>query len=724
MVMSRQEQGAHQSGKNGKSADLHTKDKLLASIHKISSLLTRPISLDTIMALIVKEMSQVFGFTRLAIFLTNKNTELLECRYIHGFSPHDSERARRFPYQLMLHDCVETRVVRFGKTIYVRDYLDDLTMTPIDLRVSQIMQRVSTIAVPLKIKKDIIGLITADKGAIKLSLTRRDINTFSTFANQVSIIVENARLQEQNKRKIKQLLTLQEISKHASAAFNLDKLCQVITASALKITKASSSALFLFDEERKYLAIVSARGFETVDISSVRLKNGVGIVGWVAKSGRPIVVADVNTDPRYQPILAQLVAQLAVPLTNDKRVLGVLMVGSERRAIFTEDDLKLLLIFAGHAASLIRNARLYSQVMTERNFRENILESSPNSMITINLNKKITSINRRTEELFRLRRKDVLGASIEEIFSSEIIRIVDLALNEHAVVARKEIHQINKENTTTILGVTSSLLRTHQGSLIGAMIIVRDLTEEKKTEELIRRLDRLTSLGQLSAGIAHEIRNPLTSINFNVQILAQKGAATKNAKQLLEDTQEGIDRIRSLVKGMLDFAKPSLPSLKSDSLLRVVRGTVGLMDSQLKEKRVEVVCDLQENLPQVVLDAHQIQQVLINLLLNGMEAMPEGGMIRIVGRHEKGSKKQDDQVVLRVIDKGCGISGDHLLRMFNPFFTTKPEGTGLGLSIVYKIMEQHGASVDVLSEQNTGTTFILRFPTQHHEEGRCIGTKY
>lgn len=720
--MSQQQKRRHPSGSSG---DLRTKDKLLASIHKISSLLTRPISLDTILTLIVKETSQVFGFTRLAIFLTNKETELLECRYIHGFSPHDSERALRYPYRLMMHDCVETKVARFGKTIYVRDYLDDPLITPIDLKVSRIMRRVSTIAVPLKIKKDIIGLITADKDDIKLSMTRRDINTFSTFANQASIIIENARLQEQNKRKIKQLLTLQEISKHASSAFNLNKLCQVISASAIKITKASCSALFLFDDEGKYLSIVSSRGLEAEDTCSVRLKTGVGIIGWVAKSGTPILVDDVSTDPRYQPILAKVVAQLAVPLTNDKRVLGVLMVGSEDRAAFTEDDLKLLLIFAGHAASLIRNARLYSQVMTERNFRENILESSPNSMITINLKKEITSINRRTEELFRLRRKDVLGASIEEIFPDDITRIVDLALDEHAVVSRKEIHQIRKDGSAVMLGVTSSLLRTHQGSLIGAMIIVRDLTEEKKTEELIRRLDRLTSLGQLSAGIAHEIRNPLTSINFNVQLLAKKGASTETAKRLLDDTQEGIDRIRSLVKGMLDFAKPSLPSLKSDSVLRVVRGAVGLMDSQLKEKKVEAVCDIQDHLPQVVLDAHQIQQVLVNLLLNGMEAMPEGGVIRITGRHEKGSKKRNDHVVLHITDKGCGIANDHLSRIFNPFFTTKPEGTGLGLSIVHKIMEQHGASVDVVSEQNSGTTFILRFPTQHHEEeGRCTDTKY
>ncbi|WP_319585452.1 GAF domain-containing protein [uncultured Desulfobulbus sp.] len=701
-------------------ADLHTKDKLLSSIHKISSLLTRPISLDTILTSIVQETALVFGFMRLAIFLVDNDRKLLECRYIHGFNPHDSERALRFPYRLESHDCVETRVAKYGKTIFVKDYLNDPRITPVDLKVSRIMRRVSTIAVPLKIKKDIIGLITADKDESGLSLTKKDIDTLSTFANQASIIIENARLQEQNQKKIKQLLTLQEISKKTSSTFHLEKLFQVISASALKLTKATSSALLLLDDEGKHLTIASAKGFEPADKELFRLKVGVGIIGWVAQTGTPALVNDVRNDPRYREIIEGVVSQLSVPLMNDKRVAGVLHVASHVRAAFSEDDQKLLLIFSGHTASLIKNVRLYGQVMTERNFRENILESSPNSVVTINLKKEISSINKRTEEMFHLRRKNVLGAQSSTVFEDDITRIVDLALEHHAVVDNKEIQRVRTDGSLALLGITSSLLRNHQGNLIGAMIILRDLTEEKKTEELIRRIDRLTSLGQLSAGIAHEIRNPLASINFNVQLLAKKADLPETALNLIKDTQEGIDRIRNLVKGMLDFAKPSRPCLKRYALIRVVRESITLMDSQLKEKKVEVLCALQDNLPEVILDAHQIQQVLVNLLLNGMEAMPEGGTIRISGQWEKkGPRKRCEQIVLQVADQGTGISRDDLPRIFNPFFTTKPEGTGLGLSIVHKILEQHSASVDVFSDKNRGTTFTLRFPIHSDEEKRC-----
>lgn len=698
-------------------SDLKTKDKLLSSIHKISSLLTRPIALDTILTSIVKESSLVFGFTRLAIFLADKDRGLLECRYIHGFNPQDSERALRFPYRLDDHDCVETRVAGLGKTIFVKDYLTDPRATPIDLKVSRIMGRVSTIAVPLKIKRDIIGLITADKDDIKLKLTRKDIDAFSTFANQASIIIENARLQEQNQKKIKQLLTLQEIGKKASSTFNLEKLLNVMSASALKLTKASGCTLFLLDDDSKQLQIASRKGYEQGEgPADSRLRAGEGIVGWVAQSGVPALVNEVRQEARSLEGRAGVASQLAVPLISEKRVLGVLNVESCKKGAFSEDDLKLLMIFAGHAASLIKNARLYGQVMTERNFRENILESSPNSVVSIDLKKEISSINRRTEEIFGLKRTDVLGRKADEVFTEDIARIINLALDNHSVVDYQEINKSGREGSTLILGITSSLLRNHQRNLIGAMLIIRDLTEEKKTEELIRRMDRLTSLGQLSAGIAHEIRNPLTSINFNVQLLAKKLVGADAAQGLIDDTLEGIDRIKTLVKGMLDFAKPSLPCLKSDSLLRVLKDSVGLIDSQLKNKGVEVVFDLNENFPEVIFDSHQIQQVFVNLLFNSLEAMPCGGRIGITSRIERDHGKQGGHVVLYCTDAGTGIGRENLSKIFNPFFTTKPEGTGLGLSIVHKILEQHNATVEVVSEEGRGTTFILKFPI-HRTEG-------
>ena len=695
-----------------------TTDRLLAAIHKISSLLTRPIALDTILTSIVRETSYVFGFTRMAIFLTDKPRNLLECRYIHGFNQEDTRRALRYPYRLDTTDCVETRVARLGKTIYVKDYLRDPRMTGVDLAVSQHMRRVSTIAVPLKIKKDVIGLIAADKDSLKLKLTQKDIKALLTFANQASIIIENARLQEQNQKKIKQLLTLQEISQQTSAALDLDTLFSLICGSALKLTRAAGALLFLCQDEQTGLSLAAAQGS--------LIKESKAATPWREAAHQLAQVVAATAAPKLETITtgqngAQSASRpgpsalLAVPLINEKRVLGVLLVAADSTPVFSEDDLKLLLIFAGHSASLIRNVRLYGQMMTERNFRENILESSPNSMITLNLHQEITSLNRRAEEMFGVRRQEVLGQPAAAIFPGGMVRIIELALNEHAVVNRKEIRYSGQAETAAILGITSSLLRDHQNELIGAMVIARDLTEEKKTEELIHRIDRLTSLGQLSAGIAHEIRNPLASIYFNVQLMAKKLPAADPVRNFLNDTQEGINRIRALVKGMLDFAKPALPSLKNYPLARIVTDSIALMDSQCKKNKVTIAVGLADPLPDIVCDAHQIQQVLVNLLLNAIEAMPAGGRIDLAAWLEHGPGARSSQVALQCTDHGTGISAGHLSKIFNPFFTTKPEGTGLGLSIVHKILEQHHATVDVVSQEGNGTAFTLHFPVSLEE---------
>lgn len=186
-------------------------EKLLLSIHKISNLLTRPVALDKILTAIVRETSNVFGFSRVAIFLKDRHNDLLECKYLIGFRPHEKERALSMPFNLGKHDCIETMTVKSGKIMYIKDYHNDKRVTEIDLRVSTNNKRVSTLAIPLKIKKDVIGLIEADRDGVKMNVTNKDIKSFSIFANQASIIIENARLQVRNKKRIEQLLSWQEI---------------------------------------------------------------------------------------------------------------------------------------------------------------------------------------------------------------------------------------------------------------------------------------------------------------------------------------------------------------------------------------------------------------------------------------------------------------------------------------------------------------------------------
>jgi len=692
-------------------SELKAKDKLLSSIHKISSLLTRSISLEKVLTAITEETATVFGFTRVDISLVNeKDPNLLECKYVMGFSPEERERALGSPFRLDKHDCVETRTVKTGKVIYLKDYETDERLTEIDLKLAKIYSRVSGIAAPLKIKRNVIGFIGGDITGKKLDLTKNEIKLFSTFANQASIIIENALLHEQNEQKIEQLLSLQEINKKTSSAMSLKKLFHVISANALRITKASSCMLLLAESDSRFLKVVSQRGYSDTDVKKFRLKIGEGIVGWVAENGIPLLVKDVSEDPRYIEVKKNVKSELAVPLLSEKKVLGVLNVDSCEKDAFNNDDLELLMIFAGHTATLIENVRLYEQVITEKNFAENILESSPNGVVTVDCGRSIRSVNRKAEEILCLKRDEIIGKRVSDVFERNISEIIDSALNNHKAIENREIERMGKNGNVVTLGISSSFLKSHNTNVTGIIITIQNLTEIKKTEELIRRMDRLSSLGQLSAGIAHEVRNPLASINFNVQMLSKRLDKDDKTGDILNDTIKGIDRLKRLVKGMLDFTKPGIPSLKRGVINDVVRDSIALIDAQIKKRNIYLETKLGKDLPEIVFDPVQMQQVFVNLLLNAVEAVHEGGVINVksmMGNNFNGNEKQ---LLVYIADNGPGISPENLSKVFDPFFTTKPEGTGLGLSITCKILEQHNALIDVFSEGNRGATFVLRFP--------------
>jgi len=221
-------------------------------------------------------------------------------------------------------------------------------------------------------------------------------------------------------------------------------------------------------------------------------------------------------------------------------------------------------------------------------------------------------------------------------------------------------------------------------------------------------MDRLSSLGQLSAGMAHEIRNPLASINFNVQLLAKKLEKADVSEGILADTFEGIKRINLLVKRILDFTKTGTPAFKCANMNDVLEEAVALITPQLNKKKITVK-KLFQNVPENIFDPHQVQQVLVNLLLNSMEAIQDGkGVIEIRSSVEKSAAQ--DRLVVKVSDNGSGISNENLEKIFDPFFTTKAEGTGLGLSIVHKILDQHEATIEIKSKEGKGTSFILGFP--------------
>jgi two-component system NtrC family sensor kinase len=685
-----------------------TKEDLLSSMLKVSRLLTRPVSIDVVLNAIVKETRKFFGLNRVAIFLVNKEPRLLECKYLIGFDKEEVGRALTIPLHLDKHRCRETLVATTGETMFVKDRFHDPRITETDLKMDLFWRRVSTITAPLRIKRDIIGVLEGDRTDKPLNLSKNEINLFTFFANQASIIIENARLQSQNQKKIEQFLLLQETTKKSSSTFEIDYLIDIISSNALKLTRANSCLLFLVGKEGQHLKVISSKG-KAPHVKPV-IAIGEGIVGEVAATGKPRLIYDIRKEGRSDGEDPSLISQLAVPMISEKKVLGVISMYHNRISAFDADDLEILSILASHAAVLIQNAHLYEQVLTERDLAGNILESSPQGVMTIDIGGYIQSINRKAEQILDINRNWMLGKTISQIKDDRIEEILNAAFDEeprHGVIERI---LTRKNDDVAILEIATSFVKRLNGKRSGIIITFKDVTESKKTDEILRRMDRMMSLGQLSAGIAHEIRNPLASITFNIEMLSKRTPQDDDSTELFDETLVGVNRIKAIVKNILDFAKPAFPQFKLGRIEQVISRCAYLMKSQLKKKKISVDSRMEEELPEIVFDDQQIGQVFINLILNAMDAMPDGGRIIINARKSLDETGMTYSLVVSISDTGMGISPKHLPRIFDPFFTTKPEGTGLGLSIVHKILEQHDASINVTSELNQGTTFVLKFP--------------
>jgi signal transduction histidine kinase len=226
-------------------------------------------------------------------------------------------------------------------------------------------------------------------------------------------------------------------------------------------------------------------------------------------------------------------------------------------------------------------------------------------------------------------------------------------------------------------------------------------------QKQLLQADKMASLGTLAAGIAHEIRNPMATINLNTQILLRDLKLDQEHQVYMLDIQKEVKKIERIISEILEFSKPKPAHLVETSINDVVQSVHEFIRVQLRKHGVQVHVELQDSLPPVLIDPAQVSQVLINLVINAMQAMPEGGDLTITTRRDPKKKRLD----LRVIDTGVGIPPENIDKIFDPFFTNKPEGTGLGLAIARQLLEKNQATIQVESKVGKGTTFSLKFKT-------------
>lgn len=375
------------------------------------------------------------------------------------------------------------------------------------------------------------------------------------------------------------------------------------------------------------------------------------------------------------------------------------------------------LILMVWAAWTVYNYREYyeDQLEATKMRYSDIIEHSADAIISIDLDNTITSWNRGAEEMLGWKRDEMIGNSISSIVPHELIEMQELKCIEFGMkykghVRNYETERLTKTGEKKLVHLTESYIRNNDDEIVGRSQILRDLTDVKMKEEQIQQSERLATVGHMAAGVAHEVGNPLTSISSLVQV-CQRKTDDEFIQDQLKKVRDHIQRINKIVRDLVDFSRPSSMQSENVQINEIIESAVGLLQHDARCRDVEFVMNLSSELPLVSCVPDQIHQVLVNLLLNAVDAMEgeENPKITIVTEPEENSAR------LTVSDTGEGIKEEHKSRIFEPFFTTKEvgSGTGLGLSVSHGIINKIGGSIKVESTYGEGTTFIIQLPTNN-----------
>lgn len=331
-----------------------------------------------------------------------------------------------------------------------------------------------------------------------------------------------------------------------------------------------------------------------------------------------------------------------------------------------------------------------------------IIESMPGGVFTTDLNRRIITFNNSAQRITGYRLEEVIGKTPEEIFP--FLKYV----NNINIRTEGEIHRNGK---TITIGIGFSNLRNSSGEEIGIIGTFQDLTDLKAMEAEIKKKEKWALIGELSASVAHELRNPLASLKASIEMLLDKKVPEHHAMRLTKIALSEMDRLNSIVTDFLIYARPPRLETESFDLNKMLGYVVTLLRSSAGvEKGVNIIADLSDELT-VRGDPKQLQQVFWNLGINAVEAVPENGIVEIYTR------KNDKEIHIVFKDNGVGIEGREMEKIFYPFYTTKESGTGLGLSIAQRVVEEHGGRIIVESEGNgKGSTFTVVLPLTNHDQ--------
>jgi len=517
---------------------------------------------------------------------------------------------------------------------------------------------------------------------------------------------------------------LNNITKLLASRLDIREVYKSLCEELNKVIDFDRMSIAILDEKMDEFLIFAV----SKDYRCSKLEEGVQyskygtLAGKVVEEGAFYMVHDTSRGPfSTDPILFKegIKSRLSIPLICKGEIIGSLNFGSKKVNNFSEEHVDIINKIAPQLAIAIDNTRLFDKIKYSEEKYRNLVEDIEDIIFRLDKNGRFLFLNSALKQMTGYTPQEIYDAPsliTKMIHKDDIKKVkntIKKVINGETMIFKGLEYRVyckdgNKERW---FSQNTYPIKNQNGNIVGVEGIIQDITDRKEIEEQIRRSERLASIGELAASIAHEIRNPLGAISNSVCMLKRDLALKDDDKNLFDMVVEETEWLNSIISNFLTFAHTAEYTFEKSDIVKIIDETLILLEQDAEFNgniKIKKICD--KNLPQIYLDRIWMKKIFWNLLVNSKDAMPNGGEITISLKRPN-NLPHDDKIEIRLSDTGIGIHQERIKKIFEPFFTTKKSrGTGLGLSIVHRVIDNHGGTIDVKSIENRGTIFTIRLP--------------
>jgi two-component system, NtrC family, sensor kinase len=699
----------------------------LGALNETSRLISARLHLPAVLATISRSVNALIGSAGCGIGLLDAEGKAVEHVAAHG-----SRTAEWRTLSTPVGAGIIGRAAATGTPFRVDDMRGDPRTSDAGIDEQEGIR--AMLAVPLRVGAAVIGVISA-YSHVPGYFSSREETLLEAFAEQAGIAIQNARLFEESQRRAREMEALLAAGRAVSQSLELGETIRVILHQAREVLGVQSGSIFTLDEATGELSSVASLDEGPARVGQIRVRVGQGITGLAVAEGRPLQSEDLWNDPRAFPqpaVAGGLRSMLAVPLVAGGRTMGALTALRADVHHFEPHEVALATAFADQAALAFEHARLFSSVRTyserleamvvertreldeQKRFVEVVLETLPLGLYVLDRELTVVSANR--EGATALTGAPATHAAFLDLVPAANAGAVRGFLQ--GVLVGGEVHQTEEEMVvaaeTRMFRLTAAPLRGPQDRVTHAILLIEDITLQKRLERQMLLTERLTTAGRLVAGVAHEINNPLATIAGCAEALRERARdprltgldAFRDFPRYLALIEEEAYRCKEFTGSLLRFVRDPGSRRGATDVNALVERTLELLRHQPRFASSELVIQLDPGLPPVIANEGQLRQVFLGIAANALEAMEGRGRLTVSTRVRGGEAE------IEFTDAGPGIPEAILSRLFDPFFTTKPpgQGTGLGLAIAQGIVTDHAGRIDVHSRPGAGASFRVVLP--------------